>query len=91
MENNEAIKQRMIKEGFSIINVYDDVANEVFPDHQHPGDQLLVVIRGSISIEMDGKISVLKAGDEMFFPANIIHSAKIDPEGCLYIDGEKPI
>ncbi|MBI4085182.1 MAG: cupin domain-containing protein [Candidatus Liptonbacteria bacterium] len=91
MENKEAIKERMLREGFTIINEYNDPPNEVFADHDHPGDQLLIVMRGSIEITMSGKTSVLKPGDEIFFPAKVIHSAKVGPEGCLYLDGERPV
>ncbi len=90
MVSKEEIKQRMLKEGFVIINEYDDPPNEFFPDHDHPGDQLLVVVNGSIEVAMNGQTSILKPGDEMFFPAKVKHGAKIGPEGCLYIDGERP-
>jgi quercetin dioxygenase-like cupin family protein len=89
MDNKEVVRQRMLQEGFSLINEYDDPPNEVFPDHDHPGDQLLVVLKGSITITMQGKTSVLKPGDEMFFPAKVMHSAQVGSEGCLYIDGER--
>ncbi|MDD2807085.1 MAG: cupin domain-containing protein [Patescibacteria group bacterium] len=91
MENKDAIKQRMLQNGYSIINEYNDPPNEVFPDHDHPGDQLLVVIKGSIEIVMDGKTSILRPGDEIFFPAKMMHSAKIGSQGCFYIDGECPL
>lgn len=90
MEDKVAIKKRMQKEGYSIINEYDDPPNEIFPDHDHPGDQLLVVMRGSIEVTMNGKTSVLNPGDEMFFPKKVVHSAKIGPKGCPYLDGERP-
>lgn len=90
MGNKEEIKQRMLREGYSIINEYNDPPHEVFPDHDHLGDQLLVVLEGSIEILMDGKISVLEPGDEIFFPAKVMHSAKIGAQGCFYIDGERP-
>src|SRR5438477_463037 len=77
MENKEAIKQRLRLEGFSIINEFDDPPNEFFPDHDHFGDQLLIVLKGSIEIKMDGKVSVLKPGDEILFPAKMIPSAKV--------------
>lgn len=84
MENKETIEERMLGEGYSIIKEYDDPPNEIFPDHDHPGDQLLVVLKGSIIITMQGKTSILKKDDEMFFPAKVIHSAQIGSEGCLY-------
>lgn len=90
MGNKEAIKNRMLREGFTIINEYDDPPNEVFPDHDHSGDQLLVVIKGSMEVTMNGKTSVLKPGDDVFFPAKVRHSAKVGPEGCLSLDSERP-
>jgi len=91
MGNKEAIKRRILREGFSTINEYNDSPNEVFPDHDHLGDQLLVVVKGSIEVTMNGKTSILKPGDEIFFPAKMLHSAKVGLEGCLYINGERPV
>ena len=80
----------MLSGGYSIINEYNDPPYEIFPDHDHQGDQFLVVIRGSIEITMNSKITVLNPGDEMFFPKKVMHSAKVGPKGCLYLDGERP-
>ena len=86
----DQIKERLLSEGFSDIHEYNDPPNEEFPDHGHSGDQLLIVLSGSITIRMNGETSTLKAGEEQFFPANVPHSAQIGPEGCFYIDGERP-
>jgi quercetin dioxygenase-like cupin family protein len=86
----EQIKDRMKAERYLQIDIYDDPANEVFPDHDHPGDQLLVVQKGSIAVNMDGKDFFLKPGEEIFFPAKRRHSAQVGAEGCLYIVGERP-
>lgn len=87
----EQIKSRLHKEGYSIINVYDDPPNEVFEEHSHAGDQLMVIVSGEIEVEMNSQASLLKAGEEMYFPAGVLHSAKVGVDGCLYIDGEKPL
>lgn len=90
MLNVEEEKTRISKEGFTIINVYDDPPGEFFADHDHPADQKLVVIRGSMTVVMAGKTTELKEGDEIFFPARVLHSAKMGPAGCYYVDGERP-
>lgn len=90
MQDKEQIKARLKEAGYSIIHEYDDGPGEVFPDHTHPTDQHIVVIRGQIEITMSGETWVVNPGGEMFFPANVVHSAKVGPEGCLYLDGEKP-
>ena len=89
MATEEEIKDRLKSEGYTQIIEYKDPANEIFADHDHPGDELLIVVSGSIAISMGGKEHNLAAGDELFFPAKQTHSATIGPEGCFYIVGEK--
>lgn len=84
------IKNKLAREGFSIINEYDDPPGEFFPDHDHSADQYLVVLRGSMTVVMAGETTVLEVGDEIAFPARVVHNAKMGPEGCHYIDGERP-
>lgn len=48
-----------------------------FPRHSHPGEEIIYVIEGSLQYELDGKPPVtLKAGEVLFVPAGIVHSAK---------------
>jgi len=47
-----------------------------FPNHQHPGEEIIYVLEGSLKYEVEGKSPVtLKAGDVLFIPAGTIHSA----------------
>jgi quercetin dioxygenase-like cupin family protein len=47
-----------------------------FPKHQHPGEEIIYVLEGSLKYEVEGKLPVtLKAGDVLFIPAGTIHSA----------------
>lgn len=89
MENKEEIKSRLQQEGYGTVREYNDLPNEEFPDHDHLVDELIVVLKGSMAIKMHGKSYLLKAGDELYFPAKIIHSAKVGSDGCAYILGEK--
>ena len=46
------------------------------PKHQHPGEEIIYVLEGSLVYEIEGKSPVtLKAGDVLFIPAGTIHSA----------------
>jgi quercetin dioxygenase-like cupin family protein len=48
----------------------------IFPKHQHPGEEIVYVLEGSLKYEVEGKPPVtLKAGDVLFIPAGTIHSA----------------
>lgn len=48
-----------------------------FPRHKHPGEEIIYVIEGSIEYDLDGKPPVtLKAGEVLFVPYGVIHSAR---------------
>jgi quercetin dioxygenase-like cupin family protein len=89
MDNKEAIKKQLIGAGYIKIFDYNDPPNEFFSEHDHEFDERVFVISGSMSISMAGRDYALKAGDQLDFPAKLKHSAKIGPEGCIYIAGEK--
>ena len=49
----------------------------VAPMHNHPGEEIVYVLEGSIEYELEGKPPVtLKAGDVLFIPARTNHAAK---------------
>jgi quercetin dioxygenase-like cupin family protein len=46
------------------------------PKHTHPGEEIIYVLEGSLEYEVEGKSPVtLKAGEVLFIPAGVIHSA----------------
>lgn len=49
----------------------------VAPNHKHPGEEIIYVLEGTIEYQLEGKSPVtLKAGDVLFVPAGVPHSAK---------------
>jgi quercetin dioxygenase-like cupin family protein len=47
----------------------------VAPMHTHPGEEIIYVIEGTLEYEIGGKKSKVKAGDVLFVPAGIPHTA----------------
>ena len=48
-----------------------------FPNHTHPGEEIIYVLEGSLVYEVEGKPPItLKAGDVLFIPAGTVHAAK---------------
>ena len=47
-----------------------------FPDHTHPGEEIIYVIEGTFEYVIAGKVSRAKAGEVLFVPAGVVHSAK---------------
>ncbi|MCK8481048.1 cupin domain-containing protein [Psychroserpens algicola] len=62
-----------------IVEWVDDVEPGVgIPPHVHTKeDEIFRVIKGQIEIMIDGKITVLEAGDTAYAPKNIPHSWKV--------------
>jgi len=48
----------------------------VVPRHTHPGEEIIYVIEGTLEYEIDGKPVKVKAGDVLFVPAGVVHTAK---------------
>ena len=47
------------------------------PKHSHPGEEIIYVLEGTWEYTLDGKAPVvLRAGDVLFIPAGVIHSAR---------------
>ncbi len=64
--------------GREVVQVRVDLAPGVsFPNHRHPGEEIVYVIEGLLEYQLEGKQPVtLKAGEVLFIPAGTVHSAK---------------
>lgn len=48
-----------------------------FPNHSHPGEEIIYVLEGALEYTVAGKPPVtLKVGDVLFIPAGTVHAAK---------------
>lgn len=48
-----------------------------FPAHRHPGEEIIYVLSGTLEYGVEGQPPVtLKAGDVLFVPAGVFHSAR---------------
>ena len=64
--------------GREVVQARIDIeAGVVAPRHSHPGEEIIYVIEGTFEYKLDGKPPVIvKAGEVLFIPAGVIHSAK---------------
>jgi quercetin dioxygenase-like cupin family protein len=63
--------------GREVVQARVDIAPGVTaPRHSHPGEEIVYVIEGVIEYRLDGRPPVtLKAGEVLFIPTGVIHSA----------------
>ena len=64
--------------GREVIQVRVDLDPGVtFPQHSHPGEEVIYVVEGVWEYQVEGKGAMrLKAGDVLFIPAGVKHGAK---------------
>jgi quercetin dioxygenase-like cupin family protein len=64
--------------GYEEVQLRVDIAPGVTaPNHKHPGAEIIYVIEGTLEYRLEGKPPLtLKAGDVLFVPTGVVHSAK---------------
>ncbi|HUI73671.1 MAG TPA: cupin domain-containing protein [Candidatus Acidoferrum sp.] len=77
------------QEGFSRTYVWQDDADAFYPDHTHPQETAHIILSGEMSLTVAGKTTTYHEGERCDVPANAVHSAKMGPQGCRYLIGER--
>jgi quercetin dioxygenase-like cupin family protein len=59
----------------SAIEIFDTrgPANAGPPPHQHPWEEIYVVLEGELEVSIDGQVQVITAGGVAHVPANVTH------------------
>jgi quercetin dioxygenase-like cupin family protein len=47
-----------------------------FPDHMHPGEEIIYVLEGRFEYRVGGRPVIVEAGEVLFIPAGRAHSAR---------------
>ena len=71
--NPEQIRKNWESRGYSF-GVFKDPPGQVWADFVHKTNELVVLVEGEIEIEIEGKSQQPHIGDEVFIPANAIHT-----------------
>jgi mannose-6-phosphate isomerase-like protein (cupin superfamily) len=73
--NVEKIRKDWQARDFSC-DIWTDPPGQRWEDYRHDVDELFLVLEGEVELEMKGKISHLKPGEEILIPANTLHSVR---------------
>jgi mannose-6-phosphate isomerase-like protein (cupin superfamily) len=87
--NEKQLAEQLKQEGFPHTYVWQDGPNVSYSDHTHPVETAHIILRGEMSLTMTGKTMTYRAGDRCDVPAGAVHSARMGPEGCRYLIGER--
>ncbi len=60
--------------------------NKVMPAHQHPQEQLGVMLEGHLELTIGDETRMLAPGDAYTIPGDVPHHARTAEDGCLVLD-----
>lgn len=73
--NKEQISRDWEDRGFSC-DLWTDPPGQVWQDYVHAVDEVIILLDGMIEIDMDDKTLRPEPGEEIFIPANAIHTLR---------------
>ncbi len=78
IRRTEALRHDFGDDGRELRQVRVDFApGAAFPTHSHPGEEIAYVLEGTVEYQLGTQPPVLlKAGDALFIPAGVPHSAR---------------
>lgn len=82
-------EKKLREEGFAHIFTWADGPLAFYPGHTHPGITAHVILEGEMTLTSEGQTRTYKVGERCDVPALAVHSARMGPNGCRYIVGEK--
>jgi mannose-6-phosphate isomerase-like protein (cupin superfamily) len=83
------LRKQLAAEGFAHTYVWQDGPHAFYSDHRHPGLTAHIILDGEMTLTCGGKSETFRVGDRLDVPAGAVHSAKMGPQGCRYLVGEK--
>ncbi len=83
------LREKLHREGFEHTFVWQDRPGAFYPDHKHDTLTAHIILSGEMQLTMNGASKVFRLGERCDVPEGTVHSAKIGPEGCRYLIGEK--
>ena len=86
---NQAVARRFITGDSVTIGRFELTKGAVVPSHAHVNEQISMVMSGVVLFRVDGRETVVKAGEVIQIPANVSHEIEV-LEDALAIDVFSP-
>jgi quercetin dioxygenase-like cupin family protein len=87
--DEDKFKEQLRRQGFSRVYAWQDAAGALYPEHTHEGLTAHIILDGEMTLSMRGGSKTYHAGERCDVPAGAVHSARMGPDGCRYLIGEK--
>ena len=87
----DGVLARVVEGREMTLAVVELAPDSIVAEHQHPNEQLGVVLKGSMVFTIGGERRALGAGDTYNIPAGVRHDAVTGPEGAVVVDVFAPV
>ncbi len=87
--NERELAEQLEKEGFRRTYVWQDASNAYYPGHTHATETAHVILQGEMTMTIEGQTRTYGIGERCDVPAGTLHAARMGPEGCRYLIGER--
>jgi quercetin dioxygenase-like cupin family protein len=87
---NDTIARRFITGDSVTVGRFELKQGGIVPSHSHVSEQISIVLSGALRFTIDGRETVVRAGEVMQIPGNVAHEVEV-LEDTLAIDVFSPI
>lgn len=88
-KNEDAIAAQLSTEGYQPKRV-EDKPNSRYDNHRNTYEIVLAFLDGSADITVGNQTFHCSAGDRLEIAGLVPHSARVGPDGCVYLMVQKP-
>jgi len=83
------LEQQLHTEGFHRTHVWQDAPHAHYPAHTHAALTAHIILEGEMTLTIAGESKTYRTGDRCDVPSGTVHAARMGPQGCRYLIGEK--
>ncbi|MEP7183240.1 MAG: cupin domain-containing protein [Betaproteobacteria bacterium] len=76
--------------GDVMLGLHSAVAGIKAEPHAHPNDQIAIMIKGRMLMEIDGEERIMEPGEFAYVPRNVMHRIQTMDEDALVLDVFSP-
>jgi len=85
------VLSRVVQGEHITMAVVELAPNSIVPEHQHPNEQLGIVLKGSMLFTIGGEQRELTVGDTYSIPGNVPHNVIAGAGGAVVVDIFSPV
>ena len=83
------LAEALQREGFLHTYIWQDGPNTFYAEHVHNEETAHIILKGEMTLIMGNEARTYREGERCDVPAGAEHAARMGPNGCRYLIGER--